>query len=231
MKRLTLLVLAVFGTLLALAAPALAHVTVTAPGATRGSGDQEITFRVPVEKNSDTVGVTLALPTDTPIASVDVAPVSGWTHTEKTSKLAKPIVTDDGKITSAVTRIDWKARPGQGLAPGEFGSFTILAGQLPDAASITFKVLQTYSDGSVVRWIQTAAPGSTTEPANPAPTLSLAAGSAGSAAQTTSSGGSAVVADPPSNTGPIVLSVVALVLAAGALGLVVVGRARGRRST
>ena len=28
------------------------------------------------------------------------------------------------------------------------------AGQLPDAASLTFKVLQTYSNDEVVRWIE-----------------------------------------------------------------------------
>jgi periplasmic copper chaperone A len=220
MKRLAPLIAAALAALLALAGPAWAHVTITAPGATRGGSDQEITFRVPVEKNARTVGLTIELPTDTPIASVLVAPMPGWTHTEKTSKLAKPIVTDDGDITSAVSQITWNAAPGSGLAPGEFGAFTIIAGQLPDAPSLTFKALQTYSDGSVVRWIQVAAPGSTSEPEDPAPVLQLSAAKPAAASSHSSS----------SNTGPIVLSIIALIVAAGALGLAVVTRAKAGRT-
>jgi uncharacterized protein len=205
--------------MLAAAAPAFAHVTVSAPGATRGGSDQLITFRVPVEENRATVKLAVSLPSTTPIASVAVLPMPGWTHSEVTSKLAKPIVTDDGDITTAVTRVTWTATAG-GLRPGEFGEFTILAGQLPDVATLTFGALQTYSDGSVVRWIETAAPGSSAEPEHPAPTLTLAA--AGESAQrarpSSSSSSGSTTAD--------VLSIVAVVLAAGALGLAVVNRAR-----
>jgi periplasmic copper chaperone A len=215
--------------LLVLAAPAFAHVTVSAPGATRGGGDQEITFRVPVEKGVDTVGLKLALPTDTPIASVEVRGMAGWTHTEKSTKLATPIKTDDGDITEAVSEIDWTAKAGQGLKPGEFGAFTIIAGQLPDAPTLTFKAIQTYADGSSVSWIETAAPGSDTEPEHPAPVLTLAAGDA------TGHDGTATATAKPAaaqanNTGPVVLSIIALVLAAAALGLGVVTRARGSRT-
>ena|SRR5579875_1370289 len=213
MKRLAVLTVLAFAGLLALAIPAAAHVTVTAPGATRGGSDQEITFRVPVEKNVDTVGLTINLPTDAPIASVLVEPIAGWTHTQKTAKLAKPIVTDDGDITSAVSEITWTAQAGHGLHPGEFGAFTIIAGQLPDTPKLVFGALQRYSDGSVVRWNQVAAPGAP-EPNNPAPTLQLTAASSSSAAPSSS------------NTGPVVLSIVALVLAAGALGVAFVSRAR-----
>ena len=92
--------------MLVLAAPASAHVTVSAPGATQDGGDQEITFRVPVEKNADTVGLRIALPSDTPIASVEVQTMPAWTHTQKTAKLATPIHTDDSDITEAVSEID-----------------------------------------------------------------------------------------------------------------------------
>jgi periplasmic copper chaperone A len=215
-----------FVAFLALASAAAAHVTVTAPGATRGGGDQAITFRVPVEKDVNTVAVTIAIPTSTPIASVDVAPIAGWTHTQKTETLPKPITTDDGDITTAVTQVTWTAGAGQGLKPGEYGSFTILAGQLPDVASISFKALQTYADGSVVRWIETAAPGSTDQPEHPAPVLTLAAASSGKISAPATAAPAAAKAT--TNTGPVVLSIVALVLAAAALGLAVVTRARGR---
>ena len=220
--RIAVLVLAAFAALLALAGPAGAHVTVSAPGAARGSSDQLITFRVPVEKNIATTGLTVVIPTGTPIASVEVDPMAGWTHTERTSKLTTPIKTDDGDITSAVTEISWTAAKGAGLKPGEFGSFTILAGQLPDAKSISFKAVQTYADGSVVRWIETAAPGSSVQPEHPAPVLTLTASKAASSGDPAP----ASSASSSSNTGPVVLSIVALVLAATALGFAVVTRAR-----
>jgi uncharacterized protein len=218
--------LCVGAAVLVMATPAYAHVTITAPGATRGGSDQEITFRVPVEKNVDTTAVTISLPTATPIASVLVEPMRGWTHKETISKLAKPIVTDDGDITEAITQISWTATSGNGLKPGEFGAFTIIAGRLPDVASIKFSALQTYADGSVVRWNQTAAPGSSAEPEDPAPVLTLPASTGSSASGGAPTATTATTAKSASDTGPIVLSVVALVLAAGALCLVVLGRAR-----
>jgi uncharacterized protein len=220
MRRLAVLVPAALAAVFALAAPALAHVTVAAPGATRGGSDQEITFRVPVEKQVHTVGFTLALPTATPIASVLVEPLPGWTHTEKTAKLAHPIKTDDGEITTAVAQISWRAT-GRGLAPGEFGAFTIIAGQLPEGvASLTFPAIQSYSDGKQVKWIQVAAPGSTATPDFPAPVLQLAVGGDGASAVSDASN---------STTGATVLSIVALVLAVIALGYSVWGTARRRR--
>jgi periplasmic copper chaperone A len=217
-KRALLALTAVCCAVVWVAAPASAHVTVTAPGATRGGSDQEITFRVPVERNADTVGLTVALPTATPIASVDVKPIPGWTHTQKTTKLAEPVKTDDGDITEVVSQISWRAEAGQGLKPGEYGEFTVIAGQLPDTSSLVFGAVQTYSDGSVVRWNQTAAPGSTLEPDFPAPTLTLS--SPRPAAVTTT------VVQRASTTGPTVLAVIALVVAAAALGIAVVGNAR-----
>jgi uncharacterized protein YcnI len=215
----TAAVLAGVGTLV-LAGVASAHVTVTSPGATQGGGDQEITFRVPVEKDANTIGLKLSLPTDTPIASVDVEPVAGWTHTEKTVKLAKPIVTDDGDITEAVSEIDWTAQPGQGLVPGEFGAFTIIAGQLPETPSLTFKAIQIYSDGTQVAWTQTEAPGSTADLDNPAPVLPLAPSTQDLAAQASTH------PKAPANTTPLVLAIIAVVFAAGALGVAISSRIR-----
>jgi uncharacterized protein len=229
LRRLALLLTTALALVFALAAPAFGHVTVTAPGATRGGSDQEITFRVPVEKKVNTVGLTVALPTSTPIASVLVEPIAGWTHSETTARLAKPIVTDDGDITSAVSVISWKAT-GRGLAPGEFGAFTIIAGQLPDVPSLTFRALQRYADGSVVAWNQVAAPGSSAEPANPAPVLTLGAKALGDGQRSLEHGTAPLsfTTKSASNTGPVVLSIVALVVAAGALGLAFVTRARSR---
>jgi uncharacterized protein YcnI len=199
-------------------ASAWAHVTVDAPGATRGGGDQIITFRVPTESASaSTTALKVQLPTDTPIASVLVQPITGWSFTETTVKLAKPIVTDDGDITDAVSEIDWKADTASAyLAPEQFGEFTIIAGQLPDAPSLTFKAIQTYSDGSVVSWTDVEAPGSTADLDHPAPVLTLPKADASSG-----SGGS-------SDTGAVILSIVALVIAVAAAGFAFVTRAKQR---
>lgn len=230
MKR-WLLPAAVLVGVLALATPAWAHVTVSAPGATRGGGDQEITFRVPVEKNIPTVQVTIALPTDTPIASVDVLPMPGWSHTEKIAKLAKPIHTDDGDITEAVSQITWTAHDG-GLKPGEYGAFTIIAGQLPNVPTLKFAAVQKYQNGSVVNWNQTAAPGAS-EPENPAPVLSLAP--AGAAADATSDASpqptaTVTVAGPRGRNGsatpPTVLAIIAILVAGFALSIALLTRAR-----
>ncbi len=218
-----------------LAGAASAHVTVTAPGATSGGSDQEITFRVPVEKDVNSVGLQVALPTNTPIASVLVLPVPGWTSTEKSVKLAEPIVTDDGDITEAVSEITWTATGG-GLKPGQFGEFTIIAGRLPDAKSLTFPAVQTYADGSTVDWNQVAAPGSTAEPDNPAPVLDLAAARDASGSAAPSSPASAVAAaganGGSSSNWPGVVGMIAGILALLiSIAVLLLTRARAARST
>jgi uncharacterized protein YcnI len=205
------------------AAPAAAHVTVTAPGVTVGASDAQITFRVPDESDTaSTVALAVQLPTDHPLLGVLVAPVPGWTSKVVQTKLAKPIATDDGTITSAVSRIEWTSSgKATGIKPGQFGAFTIIAGQLPEGvASLTFPAIQSYSDGKQVKWIQVAAPGSTATPDFPAPVLQLAVGGDGASAVSDASN---------STTGATVLSIVALVLAVIALGYSVWGTARRRR--
>ncbi len=64
--------------------------------------------------------------------------------------------------------------PAGGIKPGEFDEFRLSAGPLPKVDSLSFRAIQTYSDGTVVKWIETAAQGSTAEPEHPAPTITLA---------------------------------------------------------
>ena len=194
------------------ALPAAAHVTVKGDDAVAGGSDATITFRVPTESDKlSTVEVRVALPTATPMASVDMLAMPGWTETQKSITLATPIHTDDGDITTAVSEVDWKAQAGAEIKPGSFGEFTLIAGQLPETASLTFKAIQTYSDGSVVSWIQVPAAGQTADDVDyPAPVLALGAAGSGSA-------GSGVTVSattaPASTTLPTVLAVIALVLA------------------
>lgn len=157
---------------LGVAGPASAHVTVNPKEATQG-GYTKITLRVPNEKdNANTTKVEVNLPTDSPIASVSLKPLTGWTAQTETAKLATPIKSDDGEITEAITKITWTADANSAIKPGQFQEFDVSLGPLPETDQLVFKALQTYSDGDVVRWIDE--PSSGTEPEHPAPVLKLA---------------------------------------------------------
>jgi uncharacterized protein len=213
--RLPVVAAGVVAAWLALAAPAYAHVTVSSPDATQG-GEAVLTFQVPTESDTaSTTGFKLQLPTDTPFASVLVRPHPGWSFTTKTERLAHPVTTDDGdQVAQAVSEIDWTSdSAATAIKPGEFDEFVVSAGPLPKAATITFKAIQVYSDGSQVHWTDVPAPGSTVEPEHPAPTLKLA------------------VANPPasthsgsSQTGSVVLASVALAVAVVALAVAILRR-------
>jgi uncharacterized protein len=95
-----------------------------------------------------------------------------------TKKLATPIQTDDGPITEGIDRMVWtRASSAGGIKPGQFQDFPISV-QIPGKAGdkLTFKALQTYSNGEVVRWI--GAPGADT----PAPQVTVTAAAAQGAA-------------------------------------------------
>ncbi|MEY9965574.1 uncharacterized protein YcnI [Streptacidiphilus sp. MAP12-16] len=162
--------LAAAGVLL-LVGSASAHVTVQPSSAAKGASDQAFSFRVPNEKDgATTTEVQVYFPTDHPIPSVLVNSMPGWKAAIATSKLKTPIQTDDGAITDAVSSITWT---GGSIDPGHYQDFTVDFGQLPsDTDQLTFKALQTYSDGTVVRWIQPVQAGQPA-PANPAPVLHL----------------------------------------------------------
>jgi uncharacterized protein len=223
------------------AGPAAAHVSVSSPAAVQG-GYASVTFKVPTESaTASTTGLKVQLPQDQPLASVSVLPVPGWTYTVTRSKLATPIRSKDGDITEAVSVIEWRAASDQSaIKPGEFNQFTISAGPLPKAPSMTFKAIQTYSDGEVVSWIEQAAEGSSAEPEHPAPTLTLAP--AGSSSTPVGSTGSASAAPSPSQPAAAATSESSddtranVALALGAVGVLLGGIALaaallGRRPT
>jgi uncharacterized protein YcnI len=149
---------------LGLAGSAFAHVTVSPDTAPKG-GDQTVAFRVPNEEDgTSTVKLEIDLPVDKPIAAVDTQPMPGWTAVSTTSKLAKPIKSDDGEVTQAVTKVVWTAAAGAGIKPGQFQQFFVSFDSLPDAGSIEIKALQTYANGDIVRWIDDPAPAGQDEP-------------------------------------------------------------------
>ena len=149
-----------FGSWIA-AATAGAHVHVDADHPVRGQDDALVTFQVPneSEKGSATTEVTITLP-NVASASTDVLP--GWT-----AKLERD---PDGAYRS----VTFTAAPNAGIPAGQFELFPISI-QLPDTDSVTFPVVQTYTDGSTVRWDQPPLANGD-EPEFPVPTLALAAG-------------------------------------------------------
>ncbi|ALJ19146.1 YcnI family copper-binding membrane protein [Microbacterium sp. No. 7] len=159
--------------LLVVAAPAAhAHVTVGAPAAEAG-GYTVLTFRAPTESDTEsTVGLHVHLPTDTPLLSVRVKPVPGWSAQLVETELPEPVDgPHGGTVTHAVTEIVWTATDG-GLGPQEFGEFSVSVGPLPDVDVLFFPTVQTYSDGREVGWVEQAAAG--TEAKLPAPRLEIA---------------------------------------------------------
>ena len=165
-----------------LAGPASAHVTVNAAGTATQGGYTKVAFRVPNE--SDTASTTkleISLPMDAPVGSVSLKPVPGWTAATEKSKLATPVKVHDSEITEAVSKITWTSAGGSEIKPGTFQEFEVSLGPLPQKDQMVFKALQTYSDGTIVRWIDEPATDGT-EPESPAPVLKLA--TAGAAAGT-----------------------------------------------
>ncbi|SDJ27690.1 Uncharacterized protein YcnI [Actinokineospora alba] len=195
---------------------ALAHVSVSADGAVPGKYTKA-TFRVPNEKETaSTVRLEVTFPADHPFGRASVAPPAGWTATVKTRKLDVPVSHHGGaKLTEGVESITWE---GGEIKPGEFAEFPVSFGPLPaDADRLVFKALQTYSDGDVVRWIETPRDGAP-EPEYPAPVLTLAAAPA-----TASDAGTDVLAR--------VLGLVGAVTAFGALAACVAVLPAVRRRT
>jgi len=204
---------------LAVAGPASAHVTVNPNTAAQGAYTK-VTFRVPTESDTaSTTKIEVDLPSDTPIASVAVKPLPGWTAVTEKSKLQTPLTDDDGaSITEAVSKITWTASAGSEIKPGQFQEFDVSLGPLPDKATqVIFKALQTYSDGSIVRWIDSpAADGS--EPDHPAPTLKLTAATATASAAPTILAAASTASDSGSR-GALGWGIAALVVAGIALVL------------
>lgn len=140
------------------AAPAWAHVTVSADHCWRG-GVAIVTFMVPNESEtgSPTTGLTVTLPN---VTSAHTELMPGWTaHLEH------------DVAAGAFRSVSWTASPAAGIPADQFALFRIQV-NLPDTPTASFPAVQTYADGKVVRWDQPPlADGS--EPEHPAPLLTL----------------------------------------------------------
>ena len=222
---------------LALPGIAQAHVSLH-PNEVPAGSFATLGIRVPNETdNASTTKVAVQFPP----GFIDVSPefMPGWTPKVITAKLAKPVQTDDGEVTEGVKEIVWSADKAAAIPPGQFLDFPIST-EIPgkEGEVLTFKTLQYYDDGEVVRWIGgpdteepapqidvTAAGGvlqdvAGSETAPPPPAAGSAAGEAEAASSSSSSDGASKG-----------LGIAALIL--GALGLLAGGaaliRSRGSR--
>jgi uncharacterized protein YcnI len=153
-----------------LAAPVSAHVTI-APTLLAAGAFDELTFRCPNERSAAvTTKLEVQMPETNAIPFVSVRPVPGWHATLTKRKLAQPIRSMHGNLTMVVDTITWS---GGEIRAGEYQNFAILAGPMPRGVkTLTFKAIQTYSNGEIVRWIELRNPGEP-EPTHPAPVLDL----------------------------------------------------------
>jgi periplasmic copper chaperone A len=205
---------------LALAAAASAHVTLQ-PSEAPAGGFARLDVRVPNERdNAGTTKVEVKFPPG--FVEVSTEPVPGWTAKVTKRKLAKPVEMEGEKLTEEVDTITWTGDGKTGVVgPGEFQDFG-LSVALPDkpGTKLTFKALQTYSNGEVVRWIGPP------DAEEPAPQVALTSASSTKPAAATST---ATQGDGEDDSGaPVWLVVVALVLGAAGLaaGLAALTRRR-----
>ncbi len=214
------------GGLLAFALPlsASAHVTVTPYTATPGSYAL-VTFKVPNESGTaTTTQVEIDIPGDTAFADVSYVPVPGWTATMKTSTLSKPITVQGNELTVAVSAVIFTADPGHGIQDGQLQLFQLSLGQVPDVGKVSLPTIQTYDDGTVVRWDQRGTNADHPAPilyVNDAPVVSAdsdAEVTAASQAEVAPQGGTDVVARGLGIGGLVV----------GAIGIVLAVTSRGK---
>jgi uncharacterized protein YcnI len=193
----------------ALPAAAQAHVTLQSNTGVAGAYTR-LDVRVPNERDdASTNKVEVQFPDGFAAASYE--PVPGWDVKVTKKTLAKPIQTDDGEITEGVSTITWTAKSDDdAIPPGAFEDFG-LSVQIPGKAGdkLTFKALQTYTGGEVVRWIGAE------DSDNPAPIVSVTGQAPAPTAAATPVATQAAAESTDDGNG---LAIVALIV--GALGLI-----------
>ena len=196
---------AVAAGVLGVAAPAGAHVTLQ-PNEVPADGFTRLNVRVPNERDeASTTQVRVRFPPG--FYSVSYEPVAGWSVTLKRRKLRTPAEQFGETVTEEVDTVTFTGA-GRTLGPGQFTDFglSLATPDKPDP-TLTFKALQTYDHGEVVRWIGPP------DAEEPAPQVTL------SATEEEEPAGENDAEDDDEDDGPSTgLVIVALVL--GGLGLV-----------
>ncbi|PFO09623.1 hypothetical protein COJ85_01350 [Bacillus sp. AFS076308] len=135
-KKITKVVLPTVLGLLLFSSVASAHVTVMPKTSTTGAWET-YTVKVPVEKEVPTTKFTLKAPAGVEIMSYQ--PVPGWRYTA------------DKDTSGKVKSFTFEAT-GEGILPGQFQQFTFVAKNPDKAADIAWDAYQYYKDGSIVEW-------------------------------------------------------------------------------
>ena len=167
MQRRMIVLAAAASSLTVFPAAAQAHVSLH-PNAIPAGSFVTTNVRVPNEEaKASTTSVAVKLPDG--VLSALGAPPAGWKFSATTKKLAKPIKTDDGLVTTETTEVKFT---GGRIRPGDFENFPLTL-SIPDSAKagdvLSFPTVQTYSNGKIVRWIGEA------ESEMPAPTVDITA--------------------------------------------------------
>ncbi|MEH0841520.1 DUF1775 domain-containing protein [Micromonospora sp. CPCC 205711] len=151
-----------------------AGVTTTPTQASQGDA-VELALVVPEERpGARTEKIEFKLPADAPIGEVYPLSVNGWAPLITTRRPEQRVEGIHGFSVDTVTAsVVWTRAAGK-LQPGP-ARLSIAMGPLPQAERMAFEVVQTYSDGTVVRWADPAGG------AHPAPTLALLPAAGGAA--------------------------------------------------
>ncbi|WP_406108342.1 YcnI family protein [Micromonospora globbae] len=146
-----------------------AQVTTT-PSQARQGDAVRLEFVVPEERTGTrTRQVEVRLPADTPIAEVYPMSVPGWAPRITSRTLDEPVAgLHAGGVSTVTTAVTWIRVGEAGAGPARL---PLSMGPLPRTGRLTFPVIQTYADGTVVRWADTdgahRAPVLTLLPADP----------------------------------------------------------------
>ena len=215
--------LAVLAIALALASAASAHVTLQ-PSEAPAADFTRLDVRVPTERDdAGTTKVEVEFPPG--FIFVSTEPVPGWTAKISKRKLAKPVEVFGEEQTEEVDTVTWTGDGTTGIVkPGEFQDFGLSVGT-PDepGKKLTFKAVQTYDNGEVVRWIGPP------DAEEPAPQVALTSAGATEEHAADVQPASATDDGDDDDGAPMWLAIVALLV--GALGLVagIAGVMGGRR--
>jgi uncharacterized protein YcnI len=120
-------------TMLAVSAPAWAHVVVS-PEQVPAGDYETLTVSVPTEKEVPTTKIRVEVPEGFLLSGVQ--PVPGWKYAFE----------EDGGVVTAVT---WS---GGEIGPREFQQFLVQAQVPEEPGEYPWRAFQTYGDGSVVEW-------------------------------------------------------------------------------
>ncbi|MEU8330733.1 DUF1775 domain-containing protein [Micromonospora sp. NPDC048839] len=176
--------------------PGAAHAVdvTTTPSEARQGDAVRLEFTVPEERaGTKTNQIEVRLPADAPIAEVYPMSVNGWAPRISSRTLDKPVAgIHSSGVSTVTTAVTW-VRLGES-EPGP-ARLALSMGPMPQAERLTFEVVQTYADGTVVRWADAAGP-------HRAPALTLLPAAPGAAGPAAHGGHGGPAAGGPAAGGP-----------------------------